>query len=117
MSKISFEGIGESVATFACTGQAANGQVVKMSANGTVAPCSAGDRFCGVALTPAGGYAAVQVGGFAAVNCTDTGVKVGYAALTADGSGGVKAAGEEDSAGTYLVVSVDSTAGTAVVLL
>ena len=64
MSKISFEGIGAVVATFAAADGVKGGQVVKVSANGTVGPCSAGDKFCGVALEPRAGAAGVQVAGF-----------------------------------------------------
>ena len=39
MSKISFEGIGEMVATFACAEDVAAGQVVKITADGTVGTC------------------------------------------------------------------------------
>ena len=40
-SKISFEGIGEVVATFACGEGVAAGQVVKVTEDGTVGACSA----------------------------------------------------------------------------
>ena len=63
MSKISFEGIGEMVATFACGADVAAGQVVKVSADGTVDPCAAGNKICGVALSAEDGYAAVLLGG------------------------------------------------------
>ena len=62
-SKISFEGIGEVVATFACGEGVAAGQVVKVTEDGTVGPCTDGEKFCGVALSAEDGYAAVQLGG------------------------------------------------------
>lgn len=106
MSKISFEGIGEVVATFVC-GEGVNaGQVVKLTGNGEVGKCSDGDRFCGVALTAEDGYAAVQVAGLVKVAAAE-GVAVGWNRLLADANGGVK----KDSAttgGEYLVISVDS---------
>ena len=40
------------------------GVPVKISANGTVAPCVAKDKFCGVVLSLRGGYAAVQMAGY-----------------------------------------------------
>ena len=46
---VSYEGIGQWAATFACGG-VREGQVVKVSGNGTVSACEAGDRFCGTAL-------------------------------------------------------------------
>ena len=110
MSKISFEGIGEVAATFACGTGVKAGQVVKLTADGTVGPCSGGDRFCGVALTPGDeGYATVQVGGLVKVAAAE-GLTEGWNPLLADGNGGVK----KDSASTptgreYLVISVDST--------
>ena len=50
MSKISFEDIGSVVATFLADSGVKGGQVVKLTGNGQVGPCSAGDAFCGVAL-------------------------------------------------------------------
>ena len=57
---ISLNGYGEQVATFAVSGEVKVGMPVKISANGTVAPCVAKDKFCGVVLSLRGGYAAVQ---------------------------------------------------------
>ena len=48
---VSFHGIGQVCATF--LGDGTEGQVVKMSGKGTVAACSAGESFCGVALCAA----------------------------------------------------------------
>jgi len=47
MSRISFEGIGEVAATFACGEGVKAGQVVKLTGDGTVGPCGDGERFCG----------------------------------------------------------------------
>ena len=113
MSKISFDGVGAVVATFLAEEGVKGGQVVKITGNGTVGPCAAGDSFCGVALEPRGGMAAVQVRGFAAVPGS-TGLAVGQAALAADGQGGVKLA--ESGGVPALVVSVE-TDGTAVLCL
>ena len=44
---ISYEGIGEWCATFVC-GAVSEGDIVKVSANGTVGKCTAGDGFCGL---------------------------------------------------------------------
>ena len=95
MSKISFEDIGSVVATFLADSGVKGGQVVKLTGNGQVGPCSAGDAFCGVALEPRAGLAAVQVKGFVTVKTADT-LTVGWAALAGDGvktaeSGGVAA--------------------------
>ena len=43
---ISYQGIGEWCATFGC-GAVKEGEIVKVSANGMVAKCAAGDGFCG----------------------------------------------------------------------
>ena len=54
MSRMSFEGIGEVAATFACGEGVKAGQVVKLTGDGTVGPCGDGERFCGVALSSGG---------------------------------------------------------------
>ena len=110
MSKISFEGIGEVAATFVCGEGVEAGEVVKVTANGTVGACAAGEKFGGVALTVDGGYGTVQLEGLVKVKLAAShGVTAGWNHLLADGSGGVK----KDSASTptgreYLVISVDS---------
>lgn len=43
--KLSYEGIGQWAATFAAS-DVAEGELVKISANGTVAACTKGDPFC-----------------------------------------------------------------------
>lgn len=91
MSRISFEGIGAVVATFAAGEGVKGGQVVKLTGNGAVGPCAAGDAFCGVAMEPRAGVAAVQVGGFVTAAFSGE-LAVGRATLVADGQGGVKAA-------------------------
>ena len=119
MSDFSFEDIGAVVATFQVSGEVRGSQVVKVSASRTVAPCSAGDKFCGVALEPRAGGAAVQVKGFVTVTCTGT-LTPGWAVLAADGKGGVQAAAagsdDADPVGVeVLVVSADT--GSAVLCL
>lgn len=106
---VSFEEIGRMAVTFAQDGCEA-GQVCQVSANGTVAPCAAGDKFCGIVEGVRGGFAGVQVAGFARVNVSGS-LNVGYVNLCADGQGGVKAGTGRE----YLVVSVD--ADTAVIKL
>ena len=108
---VSFEEIGRLAVTFGHEGCQA-GQVCKVSGNGTVAPCAAGDKLCGIVEGVRGDYAAVQVAGFAEVPYSGS-VALGHVSLCADGSGGVKAgAGRE-----YLVVSVDENAQTAIIML
>lgn len=102
MSKFSFEDIGAVVATFGAGDGVKGGQVVKLTGSGTVGPCGDGDKFCGVAMEPRKGGAAVQVRGFVTVPCSGQ-LAVGWAVLAADGAGGVKTASEGVTA---LVVSV-----------
>lgn len=114
MASISFEGIGEVVATFKAKSGLAAGQVVKVTGAGEMGACAAGERFCGLALSVDEGLAAVQVKGFATLPCTGV-LSAGWSRLSANGSGGVKA---DAANGTeYLVVGTDLLAGTATVLL
>ena len=111
--KVSFEEIGHMSATFAAdSGEA--GQVCKISANGTVAPCADGEVFCGVRRGIRKGVTADQLHVLEEVSYTGTAPSLGYVNLAANGAGGVKAA----SAGrAHLVVSVDTTAMTAIIEL
>ena len=104
---ISYQGIGQVCATF-LTMNATEGHVVKVSSKKTVAKCSDGNDFCGVALHRRPTVCTVQVGGFAEVSYSGTAPAVGWTNLCADGSGGVKVAASGGRA--YLVVNVD-TAG------
>ena len=114
--KLSFEGIGQWAATFACDG-AAEGELVKLTANGTVGACSAGDPFCGQVLSVArtGDACTVALGGMVTAGYSGSAVPaIGWCALSSDGDGGVKA----DSAGrAYLVVDVDTAAKTVTFVL
>ena len=105
MNKVSFEEIGAVAATFFAQKEVKAGQVVKMTGNGQVGPCSAGDKFCGVALSNENGCAGVQVKGF----------------CPADGAGGVQTAtagAEESPSGVEcLVVSTDTAGKRAVICL
>ena len=111
MRKVSFEDIGAVTATFLADEEVIPGQVVKISANDTVAPCADGEAFCGVALSNEGGCAAVQLRGFLTIPAS--GLSLGPATLAANASGGVKTA---SGAGTdALVVSMNGD--TAVICL
>ncbi len=115
---ISYEGIGEWCATFVC-GAVSEGNIVKVSANGTVGKCTAGDGFCGVvrAVAHDGKACTVQLGGLASVKYSGTAPAVGFSELVADGSGGVSKPGDNQNGSSYLVLSVDSAAGKAVIKL
>lgn len=110
---VSFNGIGDGLVTF-LNSNAVRGGVVKVTAPGTVAACSAGDAFDGVAVFVDGGYAGVRLGGFVTVKYSGTAPAVGRAALAADAAGGVKTA---ESGDTYLVVDKDTTAKTVTIKL
>ena len=60
---ISFEAIGQKMVTFAAGTGLAEGKVCKISANGTVGPCSE-EGFCGVVSQIRGGAAGVIRGAF-----------------------------------------------------
>ena len=112
--KVSFEGIGEMVATFEVSGAVAPGDMVKLSEDGKVSACGDSDEFIGLAVTVREGFAGVQFAGMAQVSC-DEALTCGWKKLAANGKGGVKTAASGGR--EYLVVAVDSTAKTAVVRL
>ena len=114
MRAYSYEGIGQWAATFACE-EVRAGQVVKVSGDGTVSGCGAGERFAGVALSVGrdGAACAVALGGMAtAAYSGETAPKAGWCALTADGQGGVTAAEGAAGGREYLVAEVDTAAKT-----
>jgi len=109
---ISFGGIGEYAATFYnnSIAPAAAGKTAKISGNGEVSACSDNDAFAGVCVSAGAEFAAVQLRGFVKLHYSGTAPSLGYAKLSADTDGGVKA----DAAGgrEYLVVEVDASAST-----
>ena len=114
---VSFQGVGQVCATFLGEGLSA-GQAVKMSSRGTVGPCGDGDKFCGVTAHCGDGACSVLVGGFVTVKYSGAVPGVGWAELCADGGGGVRAQGEQDSGGVRcLVVDADTAEKTVTVLL
>lgn len=111
---ISFEGVGQVCATFLGSGLT-EGQVVKLTGNGTAGACAADDGFCGVALCCKEDACTVQVRGFVTAAYSGTAPGLGWKALAADGTGGVKTV---TSGGvSCLVVDVDSTAKTVTMML
>ena len=114
---VSYEGIGQWAASFACT-DVSEGQVVKVSGSGTVAACAANGVFDGVVLSVArdGKACSVAMGGMVTVSYSgDTAPAAGWNSLTADGSGGVKVV--SDGGKGYLAVEVDTTAKTVTIVL
>ena len=102
--KISYEGIGQWAATFACS-DVAEGQVVKISGNGEVAACADGDKFCGVVISVGrdGKACAVAMGGMVTAPYTGSAPALGWCGLAGNGNGGIKAAAGHE----YMVVDVD----------
>ncbi len=113
MKKVSFEGIGEVMATFTAKNGLEGGQVCKVTGRGEVGTCVAGDHFCGVAAAVDDGLAVVQVGGIMLAKYSGT-VSAGWVKLAADGSGGVKA--DTTNGVEHLVVDVDTTGKVAAVM-
>ncbi|MCI8739112.1 MAG: hypothetical protein HFG10_03255 [Oscillibacter sp.] len=112
----SYEGIGQWAATFAC-GTVAEGEMVKISANGTVSACERDDGFCGMvlAVSRGGDACTVVLGGMVTAGYSgDTAPTVGWVNLAADGRGGVTAAAAGRS---YLAVDVDTSAETVTFIL
>ncbi len=102
---VNFNGYAENAATFiADTALTETGVPVKMSADGTVTQCAAGDVFCGICIDLRDGYATVQLSGYTKVS-TGSKLGVGYKKLAAAASGKVAAS---ESGREYLVI--DSTA-------
>lgn len=112
---VSYEGIGQWAATFACE-KAEAGAVVKVSGNGTVAACVAGDGFDGVVVAVGrdGAACSVAMGGMQTVRYTGSAPAAGWNELKADGNGGVAVTSGGKS---YLTVDVDTTAMTMTIVL
>lgn len=90
---VSFNGFAEEIITLKMTERAEKGAPVTLSASSTASPSQADEQFAGfLAAAPKGGYAGVQVGGFVKAPYSGAAPAPGYAALAADGSGGVKSA-------------------------
>lgn len=87
---IDFKGFMENTVTFQCDENLKAGALVKITANGTVAPCEEGDKICGVCLSVREGYAAVQVSGFVNVPVKAE-LALGFVGVAADADGKVKA--------------------------
>ncbi|MBQ7566137.1 MAG: hypothetical protein IJT18_03375 [Oscillospiraceae bacterium] len=106
---VKFDSIHSDLVTFAAASGLTAGSVCKVTANGTVGACSAGDAFCGVAGPIRGGMTGVQLHGYLLLPYTGTAPTVGMGVLAANGTGGVKTA---ESGRTCCIVSVDTAAKT-----
>ena len=113
--EVSFEGIGQTVATFMADAELQPGMAVALTADSTVGMGEDGDMICGVVLSAKNGMAAVQVSGMAKVGYSGTAPKVGFDSLGVDGAGKIKS---DVSVGiSYQVVSVNTADSTAVIKL
>ena len=113
---VSFQGMDQLVVTFQAAAGVSKGDFVKVSANGTVSAASSGEAPAGRVLNVRGGHAAVQLRGYTEAVYTGT-LGLGWQDVTAAGSGKLKAAGENDEVRKCLVVSTDTTAKLACLLL
>ena len=100
-NKIAFTEIGAVVATCQAEEGVEAGKLVKISDSGTVAPCQAGDKFCGVAMQPRNGLVAVQFKGFVTVGYSQT-ISLGWNTVTSNSIGGITVS---DQGISVLVVS------------
>lgn len=107
MSKVTFDGMGELVATFQA-GSVVAGAPVMMNGNNTVRSVSNGGRPMGVALHKRGDYVAVQLKGFARVQYTGS-PALGWNSLVGNGTGGLRPATEAETGQDCLVVDLDSS--------
>ena len=114
--KVSYEGVGEVMATFEAE-NVIEGEVVCMADSGRVRSCADGEDFCGVvaAVSEDRTSATVQIGGVAYIPCYDAEwPAAGYCRLCADGNGAVRV---DENARERLVLSVGQSGnGMAVVL-
>lgn len=111
---ISMQGIGAEFLTAKKGSAATAGYPCHFSANDTVANSASAAAFSGVVAGVRGSLVTVQYKGFVTLPYSSTAPSVGFGILVADGSGGVKSA---QSGNSYLIVNVDTTAGTLCLLL
>lgn len=103
---ISFKAIGQQQVSFLAASTAEAGKVCKMSGNGTVDVCAAGENFCGMITSVRSGIACVSIAGYMELPYSgEDAPTLGYCALAADADGGVKAV--KTGGRNVLVVSVD----------
>lgn len=111
---VRFDGYNENTLTFECGGDVKVGSLVRMSGNGVVSECAAGEDFCGVCRAVRDGYACVQLSGYAEIACAD-GMNVGRVTMSASDGTTIK----PDTAGgtSRLVLTVDTVNQTAGIIL
>lgn len=107
---VSLKGYNQNGVTLIAASGLKKGDLVKISANSTAAPCASGNIPCGICINTDGKYACIQLGGYAKVKYSGTAPALGNAVVAADGNGGVKTATNGMS---VLVVSVNTADTTA----
>lgn len=113
---VSFNGFGETLATFVAADGVKAGQPVKISANGTVAACAKGDVLCGVAANVRGGFAGVQLGGFVSLPYTGN-LALGYQEIVMSDASTVTVPATGSTGRKCLIVELDSAGGMAGIIL
>lgn len=104
--KVNFNGYGENAATFIADSTLTKAFVpVKISADGTVSPCSKGENFCGICTEVRDGYASVVLSGYVLMPTTAA-VTLGYQKLSTGDNGAVVSA---TSGREYLVINSDTS--------
>ena len=90
--KVSFEGIGQKVATFEVETKLEVGKVVSMAENGIVRLAKENEKFVGVVVESAGKIASVQFAGFAKLKFSGEvpQAALGWAQVCTNADGGVK---------------------------
>lgn len=112
--KLSYEGVGQWAAAFACS-DVKVGDLVKIVGDGQVEACEAGDRFCGqvISCSSDGKTCTVAMGGMLTVSNYDVQF-LGWNTISAAGRDNI----QEDADGTVmLVVAMDDAARTATIVL
>lgn len=106
---VNFLGYGENVATFIADASVTGAGIpVKVSGDGTVSACSTNDVFCGVCVGVRGGYAAVQLAGYAELPAAAK-IDPGYQTLAVNSAG--KAAVNENGRSLLVVQSTATSVG------
>ena len=111
---ISYKGILENVVTFKTETTLQEGDLVKISANDTVAKCTDGDLVDGIVVNVGDGIVSVQVRGFMTVKIASA-LTLGYTNIEASGSNVVETA--ETGGRPCTVINYSTTSGTAEILL
>lgn len=113
--KVSFDGIGERIATFYADSSAKDGLPVKVSDNGTVSACDNADEIAGVAaFLNKDGCVSVIMGGYVVLPYSGEKPGFGWRHFVADGDGGVMTAENVSGGRMFLVTEIyesDKTVG------